>query len=84
MTSGKRIKLITFNGDPFGPDNCDPAEDYWKLIGKIGTVVGPENGNNRVLVQFDESVSALGLHCHNNVPNSLLILASDLEFLECA
>jgi len=83
MDVGSKIKLVAFNGEKTTPDDCEPEENYWLLIGKTGRIVGPKNKRLRVLVQFDESVSSLGLHCHNENPNSLLILISDLERIEC-
>ncbi|MEE9159326.1 MAG: hypothetical protein V3U60_13180 [Gammaproteobacteria bacterium] len=79
MDVGSRAKLRTFNGNMEAPEGCDPSENYWSLIGSIGTVVKPENGRSRILFQFDKQVSELELHCHNEVPNSLLISVSDLE-----
>lgn len=79
MDVGLKIRLKTFNGDSDKPEDCDPSENYWLLIGKTGTIVQPKNNHSRVLIQFDELVSDLGLHCHSEIPNSLLILTSDLE-----
>ena len=79
MIIGSKVKLISFNGNLFAPNECDPSENYWVLIGKSGTVIKSENYRSRVLVQFDELVSGFGLHCHNEIPNSLLILVSDLK-----
>jgi hypothetical protein len=76
-----KVKIVTFNGDTDSSDKCDSKENYWVLIGKTGTVMMPENTSKRVLVKFDESVNDLGLHCHNPVPNSLLILTSDLKLI---
>jgi len=79
MEVGLKVKLKTFNGDREAPQDCSSSENYWLLIGKSGAIVKPENHRSRVLIQFDEQVSDLGLHCHNKIPNSLLILSSDLE-----
>ncbi|MGF1733604.1 hypothetical protein [Photobacterium kasasachensis] len=78
MDIDSRVKLISFNGATLPPEACDTCENYWLLVGKTGTIKSAENERFRVLVQFDEPVSDLGLHCHNAVPNSLLILTSDL------
>lgn len=59
-----------------------PEENYWLLIGQAGNIVAPPNERNRVLVKFERQVSSFGLHCHNDVSNSLLILQTDLENLE--
>lgn len=76
-----KVILRTFNGSLVPPVECSPGENYWALIGETGTVVEPKNARARVLVKFDASVVAFGLHCHNVVPNSLYILESDLEVL---
>lgn len=81
MKVGTKVRLKTFNGDKKSPINCDPSEDYWKLIGETGIVIEPENDSLRVLLKFDSSVSELGLHCHNKEPNSLFILTTDLEII---
>jgi hypothetical protein len=81
---GSKIKLVTFNGSVSSPNSCDPAENYWALIGQSGTVVELENSGGRVLVQFDQNVSDMGLHCHNQVSNSLRISVSDIVLIECA
>lgn len=79
MNVGTKVILKQFNGEYYAPANLDPAENYWLLIGKTGKVVKSENSNSRVLVQFEENVRDLGLHCHNEITNSLLILTDDLE-----
>ncbi len=76
---GIKVKLISFKGSLESPDKCDPSENYWLLIGATGTISKMQNARGRVLVTFNSEVSELGLHCHNQIPNSLLILASDLE-----
>ena len=84
---GERVELVSFDGHLQAPENTDPREDYWKLSGALGSVVelGPEEQlaffHGRVLVQFDIDVAALGLECHNPMPNSLWILKSDLRGL---
>lgn len=79
MEVDKKVKVISFNNELLAPENCDPSENYWLLIGKTGKIVRPINKNSRVLVQFEQSIKELGLHCHNEIPNSLLILTSDLK-----
>ncbi|MCP3925210.1 MAG: hypothetical protein GY714_21770 [Desulfobacterales bacterium] len=81
MDVGLSVKLNSFNGSVSTPNNCEPSENYWLLIGKQGIVVKTENTNSRVLVQFKDQVSELGLNCHNEIPNSLLIGVSDLEVI---
>ena len=84
---GDRVKLLTFNGKQPPPSGAPADKDYWRLIGWHGTIVqsisqpclvASFSAEPRLLVQFDHSVSALNLHCHNDVPNSLWILESDL------
>ena len=81
MDVNSKVELVTFNGQFFSPDQCNPQENYWTLIGKTGRVIAPENLRQRVLVQFDDNSTALGLTCHNPKPNSLLILVSDLKLI---
>ena len=86
MKENTRVLLKTFNGTAIADSDCDDSENYWKLIGFKGRIVQDpsESKNNvglRVLVKFEDSISSLGLHCHNSVPNSLWILESDLEIL---
>ncbi len=81
MEVGLKVKLKTFNGDSDAPEKCDPSENYWALIGRTGTKAKLENDRFRVLIQFDDQVSGLGLHFHNDIQNSLLILTSDLEVI---
>ena len=81
MKVGDQVQLISFNGDTFPPDDTDPAENYWLLCGEEAEVVAlgtTRTHAGRVLVKFAVSVSALGLHCHNHIPNSLWILRTDL------
>lgn len=76
-----KVKLSSFNGEITPPKGCDPSENYWALIGATGTIVKPKNERGRVLVKFDNDVCSFGLHCHNEIPNSLLILPTDLEVI---
>ncbi len=76
------IILKTFNGEKKAPNNCNPQENYWKLIGKKGKVVEWKTSQSRALVQFDAPLRNYGLHCHNEFPNSLLIQLSDVEIVE--
>ena len=77
----RRIQLTSFNGTTQAPPGCRPQENYWALIGHAGEIVGPRNRHARFLVKFDVQVASLGLECHNEVENSLLILESDLRLL---
>lgn len=87
MKDGCRVKLNSFNGTKTSPSDCDPREDYWRLIGIEGVVLKDPftcckytgfNKERNVLVKFDVSVESLGLSCHNDVENSLWIPVSDL------
>jgi hypothetical protein len=77
------VVLRSFNGTETAPTDCDPAENYWRLIGESGTVIEQINQRKRVLVQFNRAISSHGLHCHNPIKNSLYILESDLENTQC-
>ncbi len=79
LTPGTRVILRAFNGAASTPPDCRTDENYWRLIGERGAVIETPPDNPRVLVQFDRPAAELGLHCHNPIPNSLLILKSDLE-----
>ncbi|UXH78599.1 hypothetical protein [Roseateles amylovorans] len=74
-----KVRLKSFNGTLTMPNGCKPTENYWMLIGQVGAVMSSANLQRRVLVQFDNPAALLGLHCHNEIPNSLLIRESDLE-----
>ena len=81
-----KVKLKTFNGTSDSEPDCDDSENYWKLIGFTGAIAQDPNeanlnSGNRFLVKFDADIQSLGLHCHNNVENSLWILESDLEII---
>lgn len=81
MDVGSRVRLKSFNGDISPPEECDCSENYWVIVGSTGTVLSSMNSRGRVLVTFDIDVTSFGLYCHNEIPNSLLILPSDLELL---
>jgi hypothetical protein len=76
-----KVILRSFNGTLSPSAERIPGENYWRLIGESGTVIEAPNARNRVLVKFDKAVSERGLVCHNPVPDSLYILATDLEVL---
>ena len=82
----KKVKMLSFNSTE-NPDIETPSnENYWKLIGKTGVVSGyPEEYNfhdkSRLLIVFDVNLDNIGLENHNEIPNSLWILKSDLEFI---
>ena len=87
MELGNKVVLKTFNLT-IKPDEdiCD-EENYWILIGKVGSIIQSpvEEGlyasfskDKRLLVRFDDDLSKLGLSCHNEIENSLWILEEDL------
>lgn len=78
MNLGTKVRLTSFNSEKSPPKDCEPSENYWLLVGETGKVIKEKNSNSRLLIKFDVTVSDLGLHCHNEVPNSLYILESDL------
>jgi hypothetical protein len=78
----RRVILKSFNGFVSTPSECRPEENYWLLIEQPGTAIEPKNERSRILVRFDVSVESLGLHCHNPIENTLLILEADLQFVE--
>ncbi len=78
LKTGSTVKLITFNGEALSSEDCEPEENYWLLIGELATVLESETIYGRVLVEFDVLVKSKGLYCHNEIPNTLLILESDL------
>jgi hypothetical protein len=77
-----RVALRSFNGMPTTPVDCRADENFWMLIGQVGTVVEATNARARVLVKFDCAVPELGLACHNPIPNSLYILETDLKRIQ--
>ncbi|OOQ59341.1 hypothetical protein [Mucilaginibacter pedocola] len=79
MQKGVRVILKTFLGETTAPESTEPWNDYWKLLGEEGEVIGDEIYNQRVLVLFHTDLNIFKLANHNPVPNSLWILPSDLE-----
>ena len=84
MKKGQKFILETFNGTKTPNKECDENENYWKLIQEEGTVINHADelgfpNKNRVLFQFDCDVKARRLECHNEKPNSLWILKTDLK-----
>lgn len=91
MRIGDRVKLITINGKKLSPKRTANSENYWKLVGEIGTVLqSPKESSiyatfskdKRVLVKFDKKLTDYQLIAHNEIENSLWILVSDLEVVE--
>lgn len=81
MEVGTKVKIRSLNNTTKTPDDCDSSENYWLLIGEEGTIVKPINEHSRFLVKIDDANKLVGLHCHNEIENSLWLLASDLEAL---
>ncbi|MEO9965474.1 MAG: hypothetical protein ABJF11_06790 [Reichenbachiella sp.] len=84
MEKGQKFELKTFNGKTTANKDCCKNENYWQLISTTGTLVNFAHelnfpNENRVLIQFDVDVKAKGLECHNEIPNALWILTSDLS-----
>lgn len=84
MKKRQKHILKTFNGTRIPDRDCGDNENYWKLIEEEGTVINYADdlgfpNKNRVLFQFDSDVKSLGLECHNEKPNALWILKTDLE-----
>lgn len=84
MQKGQKYELISFNGTTEPSQDCEAHENYWALIGQKGTLIHFADelnfsNKNRVLIQFEQSIEAQGLICHNTVANSLWILKTDLD-----
>ena len=91
MKLGDKVKIVTFNETLHSTKELQPNEDYWKLLGSIGTIqkdprekslYASFSKQKRVLVTFDVDLKNMGLIAHNNINNSLWILESDLEVIE--
>ena len=90
FSSGDRVVLTTFHNTKEPSVSIDPGNNYWVLIGESGVVVDDAprahpafpDKEGRILVQFDKDIRERGLHCHNEIPNSLWIFATDLNLAE--
>jgi len=87
MEKGQKFELISFNGKTTVDESCSQNENYWKLIGESGTLVNFAHelnfpNENRVLIRFDVDLNSEGLECHNDKPNTLWILCSDLRAID--
>ena len=85
---GDKVILKSFHNITETPKDTNDEENYWKLIGLTGKVVKGEKSHPafkdmgpRVLVEFDGDISTYGLHCHNDLPNTLWIFVSDLSII---
>ena len=81
MRVGARVKLKTFNGSVLCADTLEPSENYWLLVGAVGTISKTENSRGRVLVVFEIEVKQPGLTLPQRNTQQPLILPSDLEVL---
>lgn len=80
LKPGKRVVLKSFNGSLLAPQNVKPEENYWQLIG-CKAVVEVVSNTSRVLIKYERDLSSLGLTNHNEQPNLLWVLISDLKFI---
>lgn len=77
IVNGRRVLLKSFNGATCAPlvSEDDHVNNYWLLVGHLGLVVKdvPRRhiSPDRVLVKFYVDIIGLGLHCHNEIQNSL-------------
>src|SRR4051794_33916797 len=86
--AGNRVKLKSFRGRKTSPSKVPPEENYWLLIQRSGQITQSPRQRSlfatfskqkKVLVKFDDSLADLSLECHNEIPNALWILTTDLE-----
>jgi len=80
LKPGKRVVLKSFKGSLVAPQDIKSEENYWLLIGSKA-VVEVANNSDQVLIKFERDLSGLGLVNHDELPNSLWILISDLKFI---
>ena len=88
MTSGRKVRLMTFEGLSTAPRGCALEGNYWKLIGCEGSVVldpfkcckdDRYSDERKLLVVFDISFKSLGLCSHQKNENSLWVPVTDLS-----
>ena len=88
MTSGRKVKLITFEGFTKASKDCAPEGNFWKLIGHEGRVeLDPfkcckddrYSDERKVLITFEISFKSLGLCSHHENENSLWAPVTDLS-----
>ena len=87
MTSGRKVRLLTFEGLSTAPCDCVPERNYWKLIGSEGSVIldpfkcckdDRYSDERKLLVVFDISFKSLGLCSYQKNENSLWVPVTDL------
>jgi hypothetical protein len=79
LAKGDRVKLKTFLGTLKPRTAINSQDNYWRLIGEKGEVIGDEIQNKRVLVLFKKNLDEFEVANHNTIPNSLWIKPSDLR-----
>ena len=80
LKPGKRVVLKSFDDSLIAPQEVKAEENYWLLIGSKA-VVEITNDSDRVLIKFERDFSSIGLVSHNEAPNSLWVMISDLKFV---
>ncbi|HCW08808.1 MAG TPA: hypothetical protein DGG95_15735 [Cytophagales bacterium] len=78
----KLVTLDSFHGTIKPGKSISENENYWKLIGAKGTIVGDEEIDGKVLVLFECNLDDFKLENHNPIKNSLWIKKSDLKIEE--
>jgi hypothetical protein len=87
MTSGRKVRLMTFEGLGITPGACASEENYWKLIGSEGSVIldpfkcckdDRYSNERKLLIVFDVSFESLGLCSYQKNENSLWVPVTDL------
>jgi hypothetical protein len=88
MSSGRKVKLITYKGSITAPGDCAPEENYWKLIGSEGSIIldpfkcckdDRYSDERKLLVVFDVTFEFFGLCAHQKNENSLWVPVTDLS-----
>jgi hypothetical protein len=79
------VRLVSFNGAKLAPKDVEAYENYWRLIGEVGSVLKADRpygvDDDRVLVRFNACLNDWGLENHNEIPNALWIRLSDLQIV---
>jgi hypothetical protein len=86
MQAGERVIVKSFMGKKSPDTHTENEFNYWKLIGLHGTVIDSRESHPfykdkgaQILVKFDKNLKDLGLHAHNEPPNSLWLFSSDIK-----
>ncbi|AWA30187.1 hypothetical protein HYN48_08880 [Flavobacterium magnum] len=83
MKTNTKVKLMSFLGRQSAEQEIHAENDYWKLIGETGVVLGEtRNAYGRLLILFDNDLDRFGVANHNAVRNSLWIVPEDLEIVD--